>query len=140
MTCLLYPPPTPKTVKEGFVNVQAEREGVWSIIKEIQGKEIHILILRNSVFTPYTIPSSHLYTFTCSKTRAHTYGCEKIHPCSNAQVHVHRHVHTAHAHTHTYTHTFTHTHTHTQAYTCLFPRGKFWLYLKFKMILKLEGS
>ena len=30
--------------------------------------------------------------------------------------------------------------THTEAYNCLFPGGKFWLYLKFKMILKLEGS
>ena len=45
-----------------------------------------------------------------------------------------------HTHTHTHTHTLTYTHTHIQAHNCLFPGGKFWLYLKFKMILKLEGS
>ena len=71
----------------------------------------------------------------------------------NMCTHAVRDMYTQHMHTHTYTHTHiythstcthtylhTHTHTHTEAYTSLFPGSKFWLYLKFKMILKLEGS
>lgn len=44
--CLLHLPPTPKTVKQGFLTAQSGRGGVWSIIREIQGT---VLILRNSI-------------------------------------------------------------------------------------------